>query len=653
MAKVSNRKRTYDADSIRKMEGIEHIKAKPSMYIPDTGKNGLHHIAWEIVDNAVDEFLAGHCTRLVVVLDTKEQTVSVEDNGRGVPIEKHPQTGRPTVESIYTETLMGGKFGKQAYALSGGTHGVGAKATCALSDSMVVETCRDGQRYRVGFVRGAVAEKLKKVGRKGRKNKGTRVALHPDPEVFGRNRFDPDRFRERLTATAYLCPGLSISLIINGKESNLTSEEGLAGYLRTRLGRKEKAALDDPIVFRVWGAFKEGRWVPQKRRRPDSEALDVAMWWTNGDGERWYSWINMINVPDGGTHITGAKRAITRVLSDWCDEDGVSGDDFREGLRVAVHVMLKEPHFEGQAKNKLNNPECRGMADSTFAEHFGRWAEQNNSDVRMLVDRAIAMYKARRSYRAAKSIGTQTAYAAKSGRSGLPDKLTAALRCRPEERELFIVEGASAGGNAIQGRGKNGSGVLFQEVLGLKGKPPNPMRAKKMTQLARLFENEEYGAIIRAIGAGHDVTVPGESCDPSKSRVGKAIILADADADGGHIATLLLGFFVRFMLPLVEDGRLWVALPPLFSAKWPRGRVFGDTREEVLRAAHADGCRGTPLVTRLKGLGEMQPAELAETAINPDTRRLLRVVADRSSIEHLTQLLGSERSTRKSLLGLL
>jgi len=639
---------------VEAMEGVEHIRARPSMYIPDTGKEGLHHIVWELVDNAVDEHMAGHCNALSVELDSKKQLVTVTDDGRGIPVEKHPQTGKPTIEGIFTRTMMGGKFGKQAYAISGGLHGVGAKATCALSDRMEVETVRKGFRYRVEFCRGSVTKSTKKVGKAKREHTGTSVTFHPDKDIFGRNVYDADRFRERLTAIAYLCPGLTVRLTINGKVTDLTSRDGLAGYLQSRLGRKEEAVMEEPVTFRVYGEFKDRKFVPHQKRRSDSEAIDVAIWWTDGDGEGWWSWVNMIPVKDGGTHVTGAKRAITRILSGYCDTDGVSGDDFREGLRVAVHVMLKEPHFEGQAKNRLNNPECAGMADTTFTKHFARWAAVNGDVVEALVSRAEALYKARKAYKAAKSVATQTAYADKGGRKGLPPVLATALRCKPEERELFIVEGASAGGNAVRGRNRNTNGHLFQEVLPLKGKPPNPVRSgEDLNRIAKLFNNAEYENIVRSIGAGHDLTQAGEACEPSKSRVAKVIIMADADADGGHIGTLLLAFFLRFLYPLVEQGMLWVALPPLFTAKWPKGRVFGDTLEEVKKAAAAKGYRGKLTITRLKGLGEMQPVELAMTSMEPTTRRLVRIEADRESVKYIMDLLGSEVSVRKDLLGLL
>lgn len=653
----------YDASSIQAMEGVEHIRKRPGMYIPDTGKQGLHHIAWEIIDNVVDEWIAGHCTTLNVDLDTKKQTVTVTDDGRGIPVEIHKQTGAPAIEGIFTRTMMGGKFGSQAYAISGGLHGVGAKATCALSDSMWAETVRKGKVHRVEFSRGKVTAKTKAIG-KAKKRKGTVVSFHPDRTVFGKHNFDPDLFRERLTSRAYLCPGLNVVLTINGKKTTLTSNEGLAGFVKTRLGRKEEPLQEAPITFRVYGEFDGRKFKAHKKKKPDSEAIDVAFWWTNGDGEKWWSWVNMITVKDGGTHVVGIKTAITRVLRGFCEEDGVSGDDFREGLRIAVHVMLKEPHFEGQAKNRLNNPEVRGMADSAFNEAFSLWASKNSDVVQAMVARATELYKARKAYKTAKSVATQSAYAdTKNQRRGLPPKLVTALQCSKNEREVFIVEGASAGGNAVVGRGKNDKGVLFQEVLPLRGKPPNSVMgivdrktgAPKLGKIAKFFENEELESIVRAVGAGHDLTVPGESCDPSKARVSKIILLADADADGGHIATLLMAFFLRYMMPVVEAGMLWVAMPPLYVAKWPKGRAFGNTLEEVRNAARDQGYKGKsdPTITRLKGLGEMQAVELSITAMNPETRNLRQISADRSSVEYVLDLLGSSVATRKDLLGLL
>lgn len=657
--KAADGKGVYDASAIKAMEGVEHIRARTSMYIPDAGVVGMHHIAWEIADNCVDEFLAGHCTLVHIKLDTKKQLVMVIDNGRGIPVGIHAQTGKPTIEGIYTKTMMGGKFGKQAYAISGGLHGVGATATCALSDMMWVETVRKGKVHRVEFSKGVVTKGTHVVGKAG-KRKGTTVCFHPDKTIFGKHTFDKKRFAERLEAMAYLCPGLTVKLTVNGETTDYTSKEGLGGYLRSRLGKKEEPLQEEPIMFRVYGEFKDRKFKEHKTKKSDSEAIDVALWWTDADGEGWHSWVNMIPVKDGGTHVTGGKTAITRVLSDYCTESGVTGDDFRDGLRVAVHVMLKSPHFEGQAKNRLNNPEVKGMADSTFHSAFAKWCAANGELVSAMVERAVAMYRTRKAFKTAKSVATQSAYAdTKTGRRGLPPSLTTALRCSKVTRELFVVEGKSAGGNAVQGRAKDDTGVLFQEVLPLRGKPPNPIAGTtdrygehNLAKIAKLFENKEFDAIVRSIGAGHDLTSPGESCNPSKARVGKVIIMADADDDGGHIATLLLGFFLKYMMPLVEAGMLYVSFAPLFVAKWPKGRVFGDSVEEVREAASTKGYNGKLTITRLKGLGEMQPSELAETAMNPATRRIKQITGDRGALEYLTSLIGSDVSLRKELLGL-
>ena len=645
----------YDASAIQAMDGVEHIRARPSMYIPDTGAAGMHHIIWEIIDNCVDEHLAGQCHAIDVSLNTKTQTVTVKDDGRGIPIEPHPQTGKPTIEGIYTRTMMGGKFGKQAYAISGGLHGVGAKATCALSDSMHVTTVRGGKVYDVRFSRGKVVSPTRSTGVAGT-SKGTQVTVHPDREVFGANTFDTDLFRARMEAISYLCPTLAVTLNVNGTVTKLTNKEGLSGYLKAHIGRKEETMMPSPVAFRVYGEFVDRKFKLHKTKQPDSEALDVAFWWTSGDGEMWTSWVNMIPVKEGGTHVTGGKRAITRVLSSYCKDSNVTGDDFREGLRVAIHVMLKEPHFEGQAKNRLNNPEVAGMSETAFNDFFAQWCANNQEAVKALCERASRLCEARKQYKAAKSVATQSSYAdAKpGGRAALPTRLATALRCKVSERELFIVEGGSAGGNAINGREKNAEGTLFQEVLPMKGKPPNPIQGRdNPATIAPLFDNAEYRDIVLSIGAGHDLDKPGTTCDPTRARVSKIILMADADSDGGHIATLWLAFHIKYMLPLIEAGMVWVAMPPLYVAKWPRGRVFGDTREQVLERARAAGYNGAPTVTRLKGLGEMQPNELAETCLNPRTRRLMRISADKQSIAFFADLLGIEVSTRKELLGLL
>ena len=536
---------SYDATSIKHLEGLESIRKVPGMYIPDTGKEGIHHIAWEIVDNSVDEHLAGHAKSLRVSVDTKKRTVTVTDDGRGVPVETHAQTKRPTIESIFTTLHMGGKFGKQAYAISGGLHGIGSKATCALSDRMMVITHRNGYRYRIEFSRGGVSQPLQKLEKSSKR--GTTITFRPDSDVFGRNNFEPKRFYERLEAIAYLCPGLRVYLKVNGDKQELTQREGLAGFLQSRMGNKEKSIGTHPHRFTVNGSFQAGDnrnkvFVPDSK---ESEGIDVAIHWTDAESEKWFTYVNMIPVPDGGTHVTGAKRAITRVLTSFCDSDGVTGDDFREGLRVAIHMRLREPHFEGQTKNRLNNPECQRMAETVFDSALSKYFSRNGDLVKAVITRAVAVAKARVAYKAARSIASQNAYATKDGRRGLPSKLTAALGCKPEEREVFIVEGGSAGGSAA--RGRNG---YYQEVLALRGKPPNPIRgAETLPKIAKLFGNEEIDSIVRTIGAGHDVTVVGETCNPSKARVSKVIIMClDLDT---HIP--LIDGRVRTLGELIEE----------------------------------------------------------------------------------------------------
>lgn len=604
------------------------------MYITDAGTIGIHRIAYEIIDNSIDEYLAGFCSKIIVMVDTKKRLCSVSDNGRGIPIDIHPQTGKPTVESVLTELHMGGKFGKQAYVLSGGLHGIGGKATCALSSKLTVLVKRDGKKHKTTFSRGKVIAKTRQIGSVPKGETGTRIIFKPDKLIFGEHRFEGKEFINRLSSVACLCKGLKLLLYVNGKKYDLTSKKGLAGLLENGLAEAEKSVFDKPLSFS--SNFGDS----------EDESIDVALWWTDGDGEKWYSYVNMIPVPEGGTHVTGARKAIARALSAYCKEKGVVGEDFREGLRVACHVKLKEPQFEGQTKDKLNNPECRSLADRVFSAALSDFLAKNQEVAKALVQRAVNMAKAKAAYRASRKLATQTAYGDKFTRRDLPIELTVALKCTADERELFIVEGKSARGSAVQGRD-----AYYQEVLPIDGKPPNAVKQTALPKVAAVLENKRIASIIRSIGSGYDIDTPGEACEPTKSRVGKVIIAADADADGEHISCLLLGFFLRHMLPMIEAKMVYIALPPLFVAKWGKGRAFGDTMEEVTDAARKAGVKH-PLVSRLKGLGEMKADQLEETIMNPKTRKILQIRADRDSLDYAMRLLGEESDLRKSILGL-
>lgn len=637
----------YNADSIKHLEGMTHIRARPGMYIPNTASEGLHHLLWEATDNAVDEFLAGHNRELHVTLDPAKTLATVRDAGRGIPVEKHPKFKVPTLEAIFTNLHTGGKFDRDAYAISGGLHGVGMKATCALSETMTATTVRGGKTYAVDYARGKVVKKLYSV--KKTFPSGTEITFHPDHEIFGKKlTFDPDTVADRLKGIAFLCPGLKVTLTVGKKVTDFTSKDGLSGLLRKNLGRKEKPAFDEPISFSTTFEVETQAGVK-------THAIDASLWWTSGDGEGWFTYVNMINVPDGGTQVTGAKRAIVTVLKKHAEEEGLSGEDFRDGLRCVFHFKLSNPHFEGQAKNRLNNPECASHAQEHFTAAIKKWAKSHSSEVSKLIERASAMAEARRAYKARRRIGTESAYADKAGRGALPDKLVVAPRAKPADRELFVVEGDSAGGSAKQSRDSwhDKKIVDHQEILPLRGKVPNAARfGITPGELEKLFENNEISSLVRSIGAGHDVMERGESCDPSRARVGKVILLMDADPDGGHIASLLLTFMIRFLHPLIDKGMVWVAVPPLFMARWPRGRAFADSQEEARANALKAGAGEKSIqIQRFKGLGEMNPEQLCETALAPATRRLIQVSSEEGDLAQIIELMGKDVTARKELLG--
>lgn len=646
MAKSRKKKASsYDASSIQTLTAIEGIRKRPAMYIGDSGIRGMHHLLREVVDNSIDEHLAGFCTRISVTINTRTNTCTSIDTGRGIPVGKNAQ-GKNTLIEVVTKTHSGGKFDDDSavYSVSGGLHGVGITCVNALSTNLRVVSYRDGKSHTATFEQGIQTGKIV-VKRLKKARRGTLMEFTPDPEIFDEEaRFDPETIAEWLKAKAYMLPKLRIFLTVDGNKTELTQTSGLPGYLIYKQG-KVQPVFDTPLVIHVKGAVENGKFV---RKARGVESFECALWWTDGDASEVYSFVNMVPV-GGGKHVTGMRRAIARAIMSAIPESRrkkVTAEDTREGFRAVVSLRLKRVEYLGQTKDSLANREADSMASGIVGDALERFLKKNPKLSKILADRAVAIAAARHTFKSKKKIATQEAYHL-GGTRGLPESLTIAPDCTVAEREVLIVEGDSAGGSAKQGRNSH-----FQEILKLTGKPPNSVSAwEKHAGMERLFNHKAIKALIYAIGAGHDTTVSGESCDPSRARVSKVIILADADPDGGHIEVLLLVFFALYMRPLIDAGMLYVVHPPLFMvAGNNENRVFAMTRESALEKAISAGIK-KPDVQRLKGLGEMQPDQLADTCLNPKTRNMTQVKMTDDGLAYLVKLLGAKVDTRKELLG--
>ena len=621
----------YDASEIQVLEGLEAVRKRPGMYIGSTSSSGLHHLVYEIVDNAIDEALAGYCTDITVTINEGD-TITVTDNGRGIPVDIQPQTGRPALEVVYTVLHAGGKFGGGGYKVSGGLHGVGASVVNALSEWLEVKVYKNGHIYEMKFSRGDITQEMKIIGDTDRT--GTTVTFKPDPEVFDTLVYDYDILHTRMREQAFLNAGLRITITDArpGSEQGETMcyEGGIREYV-TYLNRN-KTPLHQEVIY-LSGA------------KGDSTA-EIALQYNDGYNETLVSFANDIHTPGGGMHETGFKAALTRVLNAYGTkygmlkdgDDKVSGEDCREGIAAVISVKLTEAQFEGQTKDKLGNAYIRTLVDGIVSDQLAVYMEEHPAVARTILDKALTANRAREAARKAReSIRHKTAL----GGAAMPDKLRDCNENNPELTELYIVEGDSAGGSATQGRDSR-----FQAILPLWGKMLNVEKARA----DKVYGNDKLQPVITALGAGI-----GDEFDADKLRYHKIIIMADADVDGAHIRTLLLTFFFRFMRPLIENGYVYSAVPPLYKlsrGKQTRVAYSDEERDAVSALLRGDNPDAKVDISRFKGLGEMNPHELWETTMDPEKRTLRRITLDDAVAADatFTVLMGEKVEPRKEFI---
>ncbi|MGI5970515.1 MAG: DNA topoisomerase (ATP-hydrolyzing) subunit B [Oscillospiraceae bacterium] len=623
-------KHEYNAAEIQVLEGLEAVRLRPGMYIGSTSASGLHHLVYEIVDNAIDEALAGYCDEITVTIGEGD-IITVTDNGRGIPVDIQQQTGRPALEVVYTVLHAGGKFGGGGYKVSGGLHGVGASVVNALSEWLEVRVYKNGKIYEMKFSRGSVTQELRIVGETDKT--GTEVVFKPDPEMFDDTVFDYETLRVRMREQAFLNAGLRIVTEDKRPGREVRDEMHYKGGIRefVQYINRKKTPLHEDVVYMCL-------------EREDS-AAEVALQYNDSFNELILSFANNIHTPEGGMHETGFKAALTRALNNYGQKSGIfkndeklSGEDCREGLTAVISVKLTDAQFEGQTKAKLGNSEVRTLVDTLVYEGLDRYLEEHPAVARAILEKAITASRAREAARRAReSIRRKNLLEG----SPLPGKLADCNERDPALTEIYIVEGDSAGGSA-----KGGRDSRFQAILPLWGKMLNVEKARA----DKVYGNDKLMPVITALGAGI-----GDEFDPAKLRYHKIIIMADADVDGSHIRTLLLTFFFRFMRPLIEGGYVYAAMPPLY--KLVRGKTtryaFSDAeRDEISAQMRGEDGKGKVDITRNKGLGEMDPHELWETTMNPETRILKRITLEDAvaADETFTVLMGEKVEPRKEFI---
>ena len=611
----------YDASQIQVLEGLEAVRKRPGMYIGSTSSAGLHHLVWEIVDNSIDEALAGFATHIEIEI-TQENHIRVTDDGRGIPVDIQEKTGRPAVETVFTVLHAGGKFGGGGYKVSGGLHGVGASVVNALSTDLTVQVFKDGNIYEQSYKRGAVLDDLKIIGTTDKH--GTSVYFVPDPEIFQETTvFEFDKLANRVRELAFLNKGLKLTITDFREEEPVRKsfcyEGGIKSYVE-HLNKSKQVLFEEPI-------YVEGE--------QDGIQVEVAMQYTSGYHTNLLSFTNNIHTYEGGTHESGMKTALTRVINDYArrqklmkeNEEKLSGEDVREGLTAVISIKHPDPQFEGQTKTKLGNSEARTITDRLFSTHFDKFLMENPQVARKIVEKGILASKARLAAKRAREVTRK-----KSGLeiSNLPGKLADCSSNDPTISELFIVEGDSAGGSAKQGRSRH-----FQAILPIRGKILNVEKAT----LDKILANEEIRSLFTAMGTGF-----GGDFDLSKARYQKLVIMTDADVDGSHIRTLLITLFYRYMRPAVEAGYIYIAQPPLYKLKQGKNEYYIQNDEELEAKLKELPAHPKPQLSRYKGLGEMDAEQLWETTMNPENRSMLQVsVEDAAEADQILDILMGDR----------
>ncbi|WP_277251443.1 DNA topoisomerase (ATP-hydrolyzing) subunit B [Peptoniphilus vaginalis] len=625
---MANDKRHYDASDIQVLEGLEPVRKRPGMYIGSTGPRGLHHLVYEIVDNSIDEALAGICDHIIIKIN-KNGSVEITDNGSGIPVDIHPQTGKSTVETVLTILHAGGKFDNSAYKVSGGLHGVGVSVVNALSNKLVATVKRNGKIYRQEFSKGIRKSELEVIGETKKEDTGTTIYFEPDDTIFETVEFSDEVLAKRFREMAFLNKGIKIEFIDDRKDLKevFHYEGGIKSFVEFINAKKKP--VHDEIIY-----------IDEIR---EETAIEIAIQYTDSYSEVVLSFANNINTEEGGTHLSGFRSALTRTLNDYGrknniikeKEENLSGEDVREGISAVISVKLPDPQFEGQTKAKLGNSETRGVVDSVLSEDLAVFLEENPKVGKQILDKALSARRAREAARKARDL-TRKKNNLES--MTLPGKLADCQNDDPKRNEIFLVEGNSAGGSA-----KDGRDSAYQAILPLRGKIMNVEKAR----LDKMLNSSEIRAMITAFGTGI-----GEEFDLEKLRYDKIIIMTDADVDGAHIMTLLLTFFFRYMKPLIEEGHVYVAQAPLYGIEKGTKILRYCHNEKELRLALKEYKDSKVNIKRYKGLGEMDPEQLWETTMNPDNRLLLKV-----NIDDLTEaddtfsiLMGAEVEPRRDFI---
>ncbi len=636
MSEQNKKAQDYSADSIQALEGIEHVRMRPSMYIGDIGMRGLHHLVYEVVDNSIDEAMAGHCDRIDVTIH-EDNSVSVLDNGRGIPVGMHKKEGVSALEVVMTKIGAGGKFDKDSYKVSGGLHGVGVSVVNALSDHVLAQVFREGKIWQQEYTRGKALYPVKVVGETDKT--GTFIKFHPDKEIFKQTiEFDYETLANRMRELAFLNKGIRISITDKRNKDEkgefihdeFYSEEGLKEFIRYLDATRE------PIISDVISMEGEKNGIP----------VEVAMIYNTSYTENVHSYVNNINTHEGGTHLSGFRRGLTSTLKKYAERSGmldklkfeIAGDDFREGLTAIISVKVAEPQFEGQTKTKLGNREVSAPVSQAVSEMLNNYLEENPKDAKRIVEKVILAAQARHAAKKAREMVQRKTV---MGGMGLPGKLSDCSETDPERCELYLVEGDSAGGTAKQGRDRN-----FQAILPLRGKILNVEKALQH----KVFDNEEIKNIFTALGVSIGTEEDSKALNLDKLRYNKVIIMTDADVDGSHISTLILTFFFRYMRELIEEGHVYLATPPLYQVKKGAKKAYAWSDEERDKLIEEFG-QGAH-VQRYKGLGEMNAEQLWETTMNPETRKLKQIVIENGTEADrvFSMLMGDEVPPRREFI---